>query len=170
MRERERLVTQIFKKPQGHGFSMIEVMMSLLIFLMIALMFGAAIPAATRGTRFSGTFQQAISLAQHKIDQLREAGGSRLTPTSMETRQIIDSAAGCSAASTTNTCYFTTIDAVTSYFGTGSIGKVVITPYAPSYITVSNTYTLWTVTVTVTWKDATKATHSYSTSAIISMG
>ena len=146
---------------------MVEVMLSLIIFLMIALMFGAAIPAATRGARYSGTFQQAISVTQHKIDQLREAGYARLNSASIVSRSLADS---CSVSSTTTTCGFTTTDAITSFFGAGAVGTLVVAPYTPSFVAATNQYSLLTVTVTLTWKDASKAIHSYSASAIISQG
>ena len=152
------------------GMNLVEVLLAMLVFLMIALMFGAAIPAATRGTRYSGNFQQAISVVQHKLDQLREADYSRLNPTEMDARNIIDSTGTCSTSGSTTTCYYTTQDGIVSAFGAGAVGTIVVSPFTPSLIVASGEYTLLSVTVTLTWKDSNGASHSYSASTLVSQG
>lgn len=156
------------RRARCGGISLVEVMFALGILLLMAMMFGAAIPAATRGTRFSGAFQQAISVAQHKIDQLRDADLARLTAANLDSRDIIDSEATCTTSGANTSCKFTTIDSLVSYFGAGAVGTIDIVPYVPSWVAATSQYMLSAVTVTVKWKDSANKEHSYSASAMIS--
>ena len=61
-------------------------------FMAIAmLIFAALSPMAARTSRMSGNYSQAISLAQHKVDQLRSVGYGRLSYRELHAARIIDS-------------------------------------------------------------------------------
>ena len=141
---------------------------------MMTLMFAAVFPMAVRGAQYSSNYAQAATLAQHKLDQLRSAGFSRLfTPTgdnSLTSLNIID------AVNAPNSYDFTTADSLVSsgttqgYFPPGSAGTVTIVDYASTPTGAANGVpgnTLAYVTVTLVWTNTGVANSSYSTSAVI---
>jgi type II secretory pathway pseudopilin PulG len=144
---------------------LIEVLFSLFIFMMMTLMFAAVIPAAVRNSRYSSSYAQAVQLAQHKIDQVRDAGFAKCDGTTLKTLNIIDSATPIYTNGTTNRYAFTTTDSLLSYFPSGATGTVTIEPWAPSY--TGATYTIMRVQVDFTWRDAGGPTSSYSTATVV---
>ncbi len=97
--------------------------------------FAALLPIAARGTQMVGNYQQASSLVQHKIDELRSVGYGRLTYTELLSAGIID------AAPTTSPFNFATVDGLNSIYPNAT-GTIDITNFSTS---------IRQVTVTVTW-------------------
>jgi len=54
------------------------------------LIFGAIQPTSAKVSRMNGNYSQAISLAQHKVDQLRAVGYGRLNYSELLAASIID--------------------------------------------------------------------------------
>ena len=117
------------------GYTFIEVIISLSLVALGAIMFSAMMPMASRGARFVGNYQQASSLVQHKIDELRSVGYGRLTFSELRSAGIID------ATPTTLPYSFTTSDSLTSIFPSAT-GTINLTDFSP---------TIKQVTVTLTW-------------------
>lgn len=142
-----------------------EVALSLIIFTMMTLMFGAVLPVAVRGARHSGNYNQAAALAQRKIDQLRVAGYSRLFDDSSSTAVSKLSAQNVVDAQNSSGVFdFTTVDNLTGssgYFPPGSTGTISV---ADGYngVPAGNAAQ---VTVTITWTGTVPG--SYSASALI---
>lgn len=61
------------------GFTLIETMLALMIFSVLVLLFATAIPVAHRASHVNGQYAQAISIAQHKIDEIRATRAGRLS-------------------------------------------------------------------------------------------
>lgn len=125
------------RRKMRRGFTLIEVMLAMIVFLMMTLMFAAAFPIAVPAARVSNNNAQAAELAQHRFDHLRSASYSNLSSASiLKGRGIIDSPqpsgypiskpAGFAAGSVQYS--FTTADALTNYFPPGSTGVVTISP------------------------------------------
>ena len=53
-------------------------------------MFSAMLPMASKASRMVGSYQQAASMVQHKIDQCRAIGYGRLTYSELLTAGVID--------------------------------------------------------------------------------
>jgi len=163
------------------GFTIAEVALSMIIFVMMTLMFAAVFPMAVRGAHFSSNYAQAATISQHKLDQLRAAGYGRLfNPTGdngLASLSIIDSPQPTGYPITgggATTYSFTTADNLVSsgtsrgYFPGGSVGTVTIQDY--------NTFntgagvaggTLAYVTVKIAWSGASLAPSNYRVSTII---
>jgi prepilin-type N-terminal cleavage/methylation domain-containing protein len=118
------------------GYTLIEVLVSLFVISMGAIMYTATLPMAAKGSRMVGNYQQASSLVQHKIDQLRAIGYGRLDYTNLlAALDIID------AAPTGSPYSFTTVDSLSSIYP-GATGTIAISDYSTS---------IKQVTVTLTW-------------------
>ena len=151
------------------GFTLMEVTLSLIIFTLMTLLFGAVLPIAVRGAKHGTDYSQAAALAQRKIDQLRVAGYSRLFDGSSGTalsnlsaENVVDAQNGSSGAS--GGAYdFTTVDHLTGaggFFPPGSTGTITVAPY-----TAQTAGSVAQVTVTVTWTGNVPG--SYTVSALI---
>lgn len=154
------------------GFTLMEVMFAGVILLLMSFLFAAVFPTAVRGAQYSGNYTQAATLAQHKMDQLRTAGYSRLVDDAQGTALSKMSGLNIVDAQVAPNAYdFTTADglvnsgAVKGYFPSGSTGTVAITPYTANGTPPG---TVLFVTVTVAWTGAGTASSSYSTSALLS--
>lgn len=145
---------------------MVEVMLSMMIFLMMILIFSAVFPFALRTAEFSNNYSQAALLAQHKIDQLENAGYSRLDYTDLSNLGIIDTTATSSPYSFTSVDNLVGGGTSTGYFPAGSTGTVSIVDYHTlnSGIPAGN---MDYVTVTIKWVSYTGDTGTYTASAIM---
>jgi len=74
----------------GTGVTLVEVMVCALVLTFVVLMFAATLPMAAKTSRMNGSYAQAVSLCQHKIDQMRAVGYGRLTYDELRTAGIID--------------------------------------------------------------------------------
>lgn len=72
------------------GFSLLEVMVAIILVAMAGVMFTALIPTAARTGKMVGNYNQACSIIQHKVDQLRAVGYGRLNYTELKNASIID--------------------------------------------------------------------------------
>jgi hypothetical protein len=78
------------RPPRRAAFTLVELALSLFVFGMILVLFGAIFPVATRAGHVGGNYAEASFLAQHKIDQLRDLGGAKLDGASLASRGLID--------------------------------------------------------------------------------
>jgi prepilin-type N-terminal cleavage/methylation domain-containing protein len=118
------------------GYSLIEVMVATFLLSMAVLTFAALFPVAAKSSKMTGNYAQAVSIAQHKIDQLRAIGYGRLNYTEMLNAGIIDAAPG------SDPYEFDVIDNLAGYFPiyTGTISLA------------TEAADLTRVTVTVAWQ------------------
>ena len=148
------------------GFTLVEVMMSMMVFTMMILIFAAVFPFALRTAEFSNNYSQAALLAQHKIDELQTAGYSRLDYTSLNGLGIID------ASPNTSPYSFTTVDNLAGggnnhgYFPVGSTGTVTIVDYHTLNSSVPAGKMDY-VTINITWTSYTGNVGTYSASSIL---
>jgi len=140
---------------------MLESVLALALFGIVILIFGATFPAMMKGSGASASYAQAVLLAQHKIDQLRQLGFAQLQDaTVLKTMGIIDSTLNADGSYS-----FTQVDGLSDtsggakgYFGMTSSG----TPNGTGKIVISQALTgqganapstlkALQVTVTVAW-------------------
>lgn len=120
------------------AFSLVEVMVALFIVAAGAVMYYALMPMSFKTGAMVSNYQQASSLVQHKIDQLRGVGYGRLTYAELRNAGIIDS------SPTTAPFTFKTVDNLNSVF-----------PQTTATISVSDfSASIKQVTVTLTWTGA----------------
>ena len=146
-----------------------EVALSLTIFTMMTLMFGAVLPAAVRGAKHGNNYSQAAAIAQRKVDQLRVAGYSRLFDgtsatalSQLSAQNVVDAQNGPSSASG-GSYDFTTVDHLTGiggFFPAGSTGTITVAPY-----TNQTAGSVAQVTITIAWTGTVPG--SYTVSALI---
>ncbi len=91
------------------GFTLVEVLLSLGVFVVLTIIFAASVPLAHRTAKINGQYSQAISLCQHKIDQLRAVGYGRINYTELSDAGVIDDSPTSSPFS------FTNVDSVEEY-------------------------------------------------------
>lgn len=154
------------RRSRTKGFTIVECIFSMIIFMMMILVFAAVFPFAVRTAQFSNNYAQASLIAQRKIDQLLAAGHDKLDYTDLSGLGIIDTTATSSPYS------FTTVDNLvggngsTGYFMPGSTGAVTIVDYH----TVNSSVTAGQmdyVTVTLKWNTEMGSIGTYSASAIL---
>lgn len=160
------------RRTEKSGFTLIEVSLALIVFLMMTLMFAAVFPMALRAAKFSNNYAQAAQIAQHKIDQMRAAGVGNLNYTGLSGRGIIDPAPNVSPYT------FTGVDALANdgsnhgYFPLGSTGTITVQDYHDFQTAAGVTPTVPLgvmdyVTVTLNWTGGGVSTGNYHASAII---
>lgn len=119
-------------------------------------MFSALIPPAVKSERMLASHQQATSLLQHKIDQLRGVGYGRLTFAELRAAGIVD------ATPTASPYRFDGVDALTTYYKAAT-GTITITDFDANNKTV---------TLTLTWTGAARrqGNGTLSVTALIARG
>ena len=153
------------------GFTMMEIVLALMVFMMMTLVFAAVFPLALRGAQFSNNYSQAALLAQHKIDQLRAAGFSKMDYADLNSLGIVDAMA-TPPTGLPATYAFTNADSLVSngasqgFFPPGSSGALSIVDGSALNATVP-VGQVDDVTVTVTWSGAGISSGSYRASAMI---
>lgn len=117
------------------GFTLAEVMLSLVVLAMMTVMFGAVFPTTMRAATQGNSYSQAALLAQRKVDQLRQAqygslydntNGTALTKLSR--LGIVDPAQNGDGSYS-----FTTVDHLTGtggFYSSDSVGKITISDYS----------------------------------------
>lgn len=105
------------RQQHNRGLTLVEITVALGVMTFVVLMFAATLPMAARTSKMNGNYAQAISLCQHKIDQMRAVGYGRLTYTELRAAEIIDS------TPTSPPYSFYTVDELGNYFAsaTGTI-------------------------------------------------
>ena len=91
------------------GFSLIEVMIALFVFALLAIIFSSTLIVAKSASTMNGQYAQAISIAQHKIDQLRAMGYGRLVYIELQEANRVDT------THTSSPYVFNGVDTVANY-------------------------------------------------------
>lgn len=114
-----------YKQFRKKGFTLLEVAASLLAFSIVVVIFASSIVMAYKTAHINGQYTQAISLCQHKIDQLRSMGLGKLTYDELSgAAEVID------PTPTDPSCYsFTGVDDVASYLPGSAATLKIETPY-----------------------------------------
>lgn len=124
------------------GFSLIDSAIATMVMAAGVLVFAAFYPTAARCSKMSGSYSQAISEVQHKVDQLRAVGYGRLTYTDLKDAGIIDSSPNASPF---------------RFEAKDNLSALLWSPIGT--ITVTNVSTdLRQVTVTLTWLRSSQST------------
>jgi type II secretory pathway pseudopilin PulG len=124
--------------PRRRGSATLEVIFAILIISTAAMMFSALIPPAIKTERMMSSHQQATSLIQHKIDQLRGVGWGRLTYNELRDAEIIDTTA------TSSPFRWDAADNLTTYYKAAT-GTIAVSDFDAN---------IKRVTVTLTWTGA----------------
>lgn len=118
------------------GFTLVEAVISLTVFAFVVVIFCGAIVMAEKTSHVNGQYAQALSLCQHKIDQMRAVGHGRLNYTELNDAGIVDDVPSSQPFA------FNTMDTVSDYL-----------PAPTTQVTVvDQTSKIRVVTVTCTWK------------------
>jgi type II secretory pathway pseudopilin PulG len=184
-------MTPLFRRRRGRAqaFTLIEVSLALIVFLMMTLMFAAVFPTAMRAGELSNRYSQASLLAQHKLNQLRQAGYAKLDYTDLNGLGFVDT---MSSPPTSYPCIFSftqSDDLVPNsngkgYFPSGTVGTITISNYESATTPTSSTLpvnspalagsntsitsgNMKLVTVTISWPGQGGANGSYTASTMI---
>lgn len=128
------------RRVRSRGFTWIEILISVFVIGLTTTMFAALFPMAAKTQTMAANHQQALGIAQHKIDQLRAVGYGRLTYTELKNAGIIDS------TTTTSPFRYTVVDDLASLYPT-AIGTITVTDFST---------TIRQVTVTLTWSNSAR--------------
>jgi prepilin-type N-terminal cleavage/methylation domain-containing protein len=123
------------RKRSNAGFTLLEVAIAIFVLAATATIFVGYLPTAMKTGKMVGNHQQASSLVQHKVDQLRGVGYGRLTYVELRDAGIIDE------APTTSPYNFKQVDGLPSFF-VNPVATVKVEDY---------TADIRKVTVTLTW-------------------
>jgi len=139
----------------NQGFTLVEVLISMMVLVALTLIFAASVPAGRKAAIVNGQYSQAISLCQHKIDQVRAVGYGRASFVELNDAGFID------GTPTTSPYSFELVDGVETFLPEST--ATLATDYDPAYPNQI------TVTATITWKNITyqAKTSTISVSAII---
>lgn len=159
------------------GFTLAEVALALVVFMMITLVFAASFPLVSSQAQAGDNYSQAAMLAQHKLDQIRSAGFTALSNPSTGTLPslgILDTNS-LSATSVPYTATFTTVDNLAAtngpgsgYFPTGTVGEVQVQDLKTVNSALSTpTGTVYLVTVTIQWPGSVSVGGHYSVSTLV---
>ena len=133
--------TAHIRRGPRRGFTLVEAMISLFVFGLVTVIFASSLVVAKSASTMNGQYAQAISLGQHKIDQLRAMGYGRLTFTELRNAERVD------ATPTTSPYSFAGVDAVATCLPNPT-ATLTIADAAGSY----DSTRVKVVTVTMTWK------------------
>jgi prepilin-type N-terminal cleavage/methylation domain-containing protein len=123
------------RRGNQRGYSLIEVMVATFLLSLAVLAFSALAPVSAKAAKMNGNYAQAVSIAQHKVDQLRAVGYGRLNYADLLAAEVID------ASPNAQPFKFDTTEGLANYY-----------PIFTSSITFSDVATdLKQATVTVSW-------------------
>lgn len=141
-------------RDHRRGTTLLEVMISMLVITVVVMIFAGSVSVGQRAAGLNGEYSQAISLCQHKIDQLRTVGYGRLTYEELSDAEIIDS-------NPSSPPYrFIQVDNVSQYLSNASATIDLYSTGDPEVIRV---------VVNLTWRNgsyATKQSHASLTALI----
>lgn len=120
------------------GFALLEVMIALGVFVILTLVFAACVPVAKKTAKMNGQYSQALSLCQHKIDQLRAVGYGRINYEELSDARIVDDSPNSAPYS------FLEVDDVSEYL-THPTATVTVEELTTDVVRVTATVT-WTNT------------------------
>ena len=92
------------------GATLLEVVLATLLLSLGTLLFISVYPTASKTSRMSGNHSQAISVVQHKVDQLRSIGYGRLNYADLRAAGVVDT------TSNTSPYRFEQVDALSEQF------------------------------------------------------
>lgn len=139
------------RRRRRRGFSLTEVIIALFVFALLTTLFAGSMMVSNAATGMNGQYAQALSLCQHKMDQLRAVGYGRLDFTELNDAGIVD------ATPTASPYSFMVQDSVASVLALDDGHGHTVPPTATVTIVNSATDTrVKVVTVTVTWKSASR--------------
>lgn len=107
------------------AFTLVEAVVSIMIVAGSAGVFFALLPMSFKTGKMVGTHQQAASLIQHKVDQMRGVGYGRLTYSELRDAGIID------ATPSSQPYSFKTVDGLTSIYSVPT-ATIWITDFSPT--------------------------------------
>lgn len=134
-RKRNKQSMRSTSSRRRRGFSLVEVMVSIFLVAATGAVFYGLAPMAARTGKMVGNYQQAASMVQHKVDQLRGVGFGRLTYSELRNAGIVDTLPN------TSPYRFNTVDSLTSLFPAAT-GTITVTDYNAN---------VKQVVVTLTW-------------------
>jgi len=132
------------------GFTLLEVMIAMMTLAAIIVIFAGSVVMAEKNAHVNSQYAQAISLCQHKIDQLRAVGFGRLNYTELNDAYIVDD------SPTASPYQFAIVDEVNQYLPTPSTSLSIAASPSDSDVMV--------VTVSVTWRNARHKTNTSTVS------
>ena len=138
------------------GFTLLEVVVSVFVLTMVALVFATTIPAARKAAYMNGQYAQATSVCQHKLDELRAIGPGR-----MDTFQELVDAQVVDATPTSSPYSFTARDNLVNHLNDPA--QDLRLPMATGRLTVAKNATYsdaMNATVTVTWYPSAHQPHT----------
>lgn len=122
---------------KNSGFTLIEVMISLMVLLTLTFIFAACVPMAKKTSKVNGQYSQALSLCQHKLDQMRAYGYGKITYSEMSPLLIDSGKPGLPWT-------FTQVD---------SVQEILIDPQTSINVVDPGNDKELKVTVTISWKN-----------------
>lgn len=185
---------KFFRKPrcQAKGFTIIEVMFALMIFMAMVLMVASVIPITAQAVRYSTDFNQAQTVVMKKIAQIQEAGYNNMTGPLLGQNglDVVDGTPTTPASNSngdqTGSLEFTVTDNIWRFFPGGTTtagaqdtssltrprGFIFFAPYTASAISGTSPTVYGTIRVTVVvqwWGWGSRGRmHSYSASTLVS--
>jgi prepilin-type N-terminal cleavage/methylation domain-containing protein len=171
----------------GRGFSLIEIIISLGIFAVMALVFVAIFPVSAYNSQMSKSYGAAATLAESKMNEVEDAGFANLNATALGPggRNVgkVESEIKDSDGFTTTTLDFTSTNQLWLSFAGGEslqqglastptspYGKMVIAPFKPSQrldASGAKVVDLMQVTVTLSWKTLQYPRSTYTITSLI---
>lgn len=104
-------------KRRRSGLTLMEVVISLFVFSLMIVVFSSSLIVGKSASKINGEYAQAISLAQHKIDQLRAIEWGRLVYSELQEGGFIDSSPTSSPYS------FAVVDGIADYLPGAAGGR-----------------------------------------------
>lgn len=136
---------------RSRGFTLTEITIALFVFALLTILFASSMVVNTAASGLNGQYAQALSLCQHKIDQLRAIGYGRLNYTEMKDPDFI-----IDASPTTSPYSFAGVDGVNALFKNATTSLAIVPMVSDNQV--------MQVTVTITWKSSSsRATNSKAT-------
>ena len=154
------------------GFTLLETVFALSIFVMMSLLFATVLPMTLRAARVNSHYAQAAALAQHKLMQIRGAGFQSLqSPATLTSLGIIDAGTSTSQAvpytASFSACDHLIADATgQGVYLPGTTATVTVTDYAASNAAVP-AGTVDSVTVTLHWPVGAASAGDYSLTGLV---
>lgn len=136
------------RRRRRRGFTLTEVIIALFVFALLTIIFAGSLMVSNAATGINGQYAQALSLCQHKMDQLRAVGYGRLDFDELNDAGIVD------ATPTTSPYQFTVQDGVAGILQNGATSISIVPSATDNRVDI--------VTVTVTWKSASNRVTSSS--------
>lgn len=148
------------RRPR-RGSSLVEVVIALFVFGLLAVLFAGSLMVSNAATGINGQYAQALSLCQHKLDQLRAVGYGRLNFIELNDAGIID------ATPTTSPYCFSVQDGVDDILQLKDNKGHFSSPTTSVSITdLPSDSRVKVVTVTVKWKSASHKLKNSSASLV----